>query len=411
MSTTVDRVSTSPVGQAVPHESAALHVTGAALYTDDLVLRTHGVLHAYPVQATLAHARVTRLHTAPALGVPGVVRVLTGADVPGVNDAGVKHDEPLFPTEVMFLGHAVAWVLAETLEAARLGAAAVEVDYEPLESVIDLRHAIAVESFQGAAPRLERGDIESAFERAAHVFSGEVESRGPGALLPRDPLRPRAARRVGTGLRPEQHAAPERDPGDRRPRARGGEPRGDRAVPADGRGLRGQGDAAARSGRCRRPRQPTHRAAGSPAAQPDPGPHDDGQAARLPHRVAGGFRRRRSPARARCDPHRRRRVEPRPVGAGPRPGALPRRQRLLDPRHPPRRPGRPHAQDLADGVPRLRRAAGHARHRGHPRTVRPAPRDRPDGAAPDATSTGRARRRPTASRCATPSGSPPPGTP
>ena len=38
------------VGRAVPHESAALHVTGRALYTDDLVAPHHGVLHAYPVQ-------------------------------------------------------------------------------------------------------------------------------------------------------------------------------------------------------------------------------------------------------------------------------------------------------------------------------------------------------------------------
>ena len=67
--------------------------------------------------------------------MPGVVRVLTAADVPGVNDAGVKHDEPLFPDEVMFYGHAVCWVLGETLEAARLGAAAVEVEYEPLPSL------------------------------------------------------------------------------------------------------------------------------------------------------------------------------------------------------------------------------------------------------------------------------------
>ena len=72
------------------------------------------------------------LRTDPALAVPGVVRVLTAADVPGVNDAGVKHDEPLFPSEVMFYGHAVCWVLGETLEAARLGAAAVEVEVEPL---------------------------------------------------------------------------------------------------------------------------------------------------------------------------------------------------------------------------------------------------------------------------------------
>ena len=101
------------VGTAVPHESAELHVTGLALYTDDLVNRHPGVLHAHPVQAPHTHARVTALRTAPALQVPGVVRVLTAADVPGVNDAGVKHDEPLFPSEVMYAGHAVCWVLGE----------------------------------------------------------------------------------------------------------------------------------------------------------------------------------------------------------------------------------------------------------------------------------------------------------
>ena len=48
-----------------------------------------------------------------------MVRVLTADDVPGINDAGIKHDEPLFPSEVMYHGHAVCWVLGETLEAAR----------------------------------------------------------------------------------------------------------------------------------------------------------------------------------------------------------------------------------------------------------------------------------------------------
>src|SRR5690606_34182539 len=115
------------VGLTVSHESAHLHVTGAALYTDDLVGRTAGVLHAWPVQAPHAHARVTTLQTEPALDVPGAVRVLTAADVPGTNDSGIHQDEPLFPDEVSYYGQAVCWVLAETLEAARLGAEAVQV--------------------------------------------------------------------------------------------------------------------------------------------------------------------------------------------------------------------------------------------------------------------------------------------
>ncbi|MFD7324109.1 xanthine dehydrogenase molybdopterin binding subunit [Streptomyces sp. NPDC059875] len=163
------------VGVSMPHESAVLHVTGAALYTDDLVHRTKDVLHAYPVQVMKAHGRITALRTEPALAVPGVVRVLTGADVPGVNDAGMKHDEPLFPDEVMFHGHAVAWVLAETLEAARLGAAAVEVELDEQPSLITLREAIAAESFHGARPVMLTGDVDAGFEDSAHVFTGEFQ--------------------------------------------------------------------------------------------------------------------------------------------------------------------------------------------------------------------------------------------
>ncbi|MDR7251662.1 xanthine dehydrogenase large subunit [Nocardioides sp. BE266] len=178
MSRLSERPGDAVVGLALPHESADRHVTGHALYTDDLVHRTPRVLHAHPVCSPHAHARVTRLEVAPALQVEGVVRVLTVDDVPGVNDAGVKHDEPLFPSEVMFVGHAVCWVLGETLEAARLGAAAVQVDYDPLPSVVALTEAIAAESFQGARPVVERGDVDAALAGAAHVFEGTTEMAG-----------------------------------------------------------------------------------------------------------------------------------------------------------------------------------------------------------------------------------------
>ena len=64
MSALSERPENAVVGETVPHESAALHVTGHALYTDDLVGRTSDVLHAHPVQAPHAHARVTRLDVA-----------------------------------------------------------------------------------------------------------------------------------------------------------------------------------------------------------------------------------------------------------------------------------------------------------------------------------------------------------
>ena len=70
-------------GQPVPHESARGHVTGSALYTDDLIARFPDVLHAWPVLAPHAHALVTSLDVTPALHEPDVVTVLTSADVPG----------------------------------------------------------------------------------------------------------------------------------------------------------------------------------------------------------------------------------------------------------------------------------------------------------------------------------------
>ncbi len=178
-----ERPAVGAVGEAVPHESAALHVTGAALYTDDLGVKMTGLLHAWPLQAPHAHARITRLDTAPALGVPGVVRVLTADDVPGVNDAGVKGDEPLLmgghgPSEVMFHGQAVCWVLAESEDAARLGAEAIVAEYEALPSTVTLREAVEQESFQGSRPTLRRGDVAAGLAQAAHVYSGEFECGG-----------------------------------------------------------------------------------------------------------------------------------------------------------------------------------------------------------------------------------------
>ncbi|BDZ53947.1 hypothetical protein GCM10025870_10200 [Agromyces marinus] len=159
------------VGRPLPHESAVLHATGAAVYTDDLAPTTSGVLTAWPVQSEHAHALVA-LDIAPALDVPGVVRVLTADDVPGVNDAGAKGDEPLFPTEAMYHGHALAWVLGESADAARAGAAAVQVAYEPLPSIITVAEAIEAGSFQGISPTIRRGDAAAALARAPHVFEG-----------------------------------------------------------------------------------------------------------------------------------------------------------------------------------------------------------------------------------------------
>ena len=276
---------------------------GSALYTQDLVNRTKDTLHAWPVQAPHAHATDHRPATStPAYDVPGVVRVLTADDVPGVNDAGEKHDEPLFPTEVMFYGHAVCWVLGETLEAARQGAEAIEVDYEPLPSLIVGRATRSrPRASRATSARSAAATPTPALSPRRHRFSGEFEFGGQEHFY----LETNAALALvdenGQIFVQSQHPAPVGDPGHRRARARACPRTSDRAVPADGRRLRRQGVPAARPRRDRGAGRDDHRTAGAAAAQPHPGHHDDRQAAPVPRHLGGRLRRRQAD-RARCGP-------------------------------------------------------------------------------------------------------------
>jgi xanthine dehydrogenase large subunit len=168
----------SAAGRPVPHESARGHVTGEALYTDDLVERFPRLLHAWPVQAPHAHARLTSLDPAAALEQPGVVTVLTGADIPGENDSGpIRHDEPVFPTEVMFHGQPVAWVLGESLEAARSAAAKVDATYDALPAILTIEQAVSADSFLTGPLRLARGDM-TALASSPVRFDGELAIGG-----------------------------------------------------------------------------------------------------------------------------------------------------------------------------------------------------------------------------------------
>jgi xanthine dehydrogenase large subunit len=163
----------------MPHESARAHVTGDALYTDDLVGQFPGILHAWPVMAPVAHAQISSLNTDPALNEPGVFTTLTGNDVPGEGNAGAnRRDEPLFPTEIMYYQQPVAWVLAETLEAARRGAKRVKVDCVPLPPILGIDEAIAQNSFHSGPLRSARGDAASAIAASPHKISGELSIGG-----------------------------------------------------------------------------------------------------------------------------------------------------------------------------------------------------------------------------------------
>ena len=166
-------------GRPLPHESAEAHVTGAAMYTDDLVARFPGILHAWPVMAPHAHALLTHLDASPALNVAGVVATLIASDVPGEGDSGAnKRDEPLFPIEITYHSQPVAWVLGDTLEAARIGAGKVLAEYRPLSAILTIDDAIAAGSFHSGPFRIRRGDAESELASSTNRLAGELAIGG-----------------------------------------------------------------------------------------------------------------------------------------------------------------------------------------------------------------------------------------
>jgi CO/xanthine dehydrogenase Mo-binding subunit len=133
------------VGMSLPRQDGPDKVTGRTRYAGDQVLP--GLLYARLVTSPYAHARILNINTSAALSLPGIVAVFT-ANTLGMaqTDSLSRAQSPLAQQEVLWCGHPVAVVVGETEALAEDGAAAVEVDYEPLPVVIDPEGAIRPDS-------------------------------------------------------------------------------------------------------------------------------------------------------------------------------------------------------------------------------------------------------------------------
>src|SRR6266699_1044008 len=133
------------VGTSLPRQDGPDKVTGYARYAGDQVLP--GMLYARLIMSPYAHARILNIDALAALSLPGVVAVFT-AETLGMAqvDPLSRSQSPLAQQEVLWCGHPVAIVVGETEASAEDGAAAVEVDYDPLPVVIDPEAAIRPDS-------------------------------------------------------------------------------------------------------------------------------------------------------------------------------------------------------------------------------------------------------------------------
>ncbi len=219
------------IGASMRRVEDARFLRGAGRFVDDI--QAPGAAQLHVLRSPHASARIVSINISAAQAMPGVLMVLTGADIDHlgvlrcITPRHKRDGSPLNQTpwrmlaqgQVRYVGDAVAAVFAETRAAAQDAAEAIEVEYEPLPSVTDVAEAIepgAPEVWPGIAPGNEsvffklgnQPAVEAAFARAAHVarldFRITRVSANPmeprNALATHDPLEDRYTLTTGTQL-------------------------------------------------------------------------------------------------------------------------------------------------------------------------------------------------------------------
>lgn len=162
------------VGRSVQRSDAVAKVTGAAQYAVDVVVRS--MLHAKVVRSDRAHARIVAVHTQAALDCPGVVTVVTGDDITSLfpRFGHIVADHAILAMgKVRYYGEPVALVIASDPLIARDAVALVEVEYEDLPALLDVRSALSVD----------------AVALHGQAYSSTADTDPPGGNLARTPVR------------------------------------------------------------------------------------------------------------------------------------------------------------------------------------------------------------------------------
>jgi xanthine dehydrogenase large subunit len=167
------------VHQPVKHDSAHGHVSGGALYIDDVPMPPSGLESAL-VLSPHAHARIKKIDFTKALAVPGVIAAIKASDIPGKNDIGpIRPNEPLLPKSLAeYEGQPIAAIAALSLDQARAAAKLVDVEYEVLPAVLTVEEALKNESYVSPVQTMARGELDTGFKDSKHRLKGEFRAGG-----------------------------------------------------------------------------------------------------------------------------------------------------------------------------------------------------------------------------------------
>lgn len=167
------------IGKDQKHESADKHVTGDAIYIDDM-LELAGTLHMAVGQSSEAHAEIISMDLSAVKSAQGVVDVVVFDDVPGETDIGpVFKGDPIFAKDkVEYIGQPLFAVAATSFEEAKRAVLLAKVEYKNLPAILEIEDALKSEFFVHPPHTMSKGDFSNAIKRAPNQLKGEVYVKG-----------------------------------------------------------------------------------------------------------------------------------------------------------------------------------------------------------------------------------------
>jgi len=180
MNRATPELTTATVHSPVAHDSAVKHVTGQAIYVDDIP-EPAGLLHVYFGRSTCAHGKILSMDLSRVESHPGVISVITAADIPGANDISPMHtmdEEILCSGEIHFNGQPLFAVCAESRDIARRAAHLARIEVEELPAILSIEQAIAEKAWIAEPHEMKRGDPQAELESSPNRLQGELHTGG-----------------------------------------------------------------------------------------------------------------------------------------------------------------------------------------------------------------------------------------
>ena len=163
----------------IEHESAVKHVTGKAIYTDD-ISEPKNLLHAVIGYSNCSKGVIKKIDYKDVLSSEGVVDIITEKDIEGINDVGpiFKGDKIFTSKNIEYYGQPIFAVIAKTNNLAKKAALKVKIDLKISKPIVSIEEALKKKSFVLKPKYITRGNIKNGFKKSGNFLKGKLYSGG-----------------------------------------------------------------------------------------------------------------------------------------------------------------------------------------------------------------------------------------